>query len=125
MKLQSISAAQVGDKFISVGEGSSITGKKIKASKAKYGLVVKDSSKLELFKDIYLEQMEVALLSFQKKPEYGAAELILERLQLKNVKEDYWLEEGSSIILEGKNLEPNKQNIVRILYPQETQEAQQ
>ena len=119
VKLQSIRAAQVGDKFISVGEKSSISGKKIKVKKAKYALAVKDSSKLELFKDIHLEQIEIALLSFQKKPEYGSAELIVQDIIFKNVKEKYWLEKGSSIKLEGKELEPNKENMADILYPQE------
>ena len=116
VRLSSIQTVEIGDKAISVGEASRIIGDKIKIKAARYGLVSKDNSFLQI-RDAHLENLEVALLSFQKKPEYGPGNLRVSKVKFIGVKENYWLEENSWMTLEEELLAPNKTDIAKTLYP--------
>ncbi len=91
-----------GDKGISVGEQSDVTIADITVSDSAIGLAVKDLSDVSISK-AQLTSLDIGLMAFQKKAEYGPAVLQGYELQI-DAGQRYVLENGSSIALDEEEL---------------------
>lgn len=101
--LEDIIIKQAGDKGLSAGEKSSMTGKNIKIFASEIAVASKDNSKLTV-SDLWLDGNELCFTAFQKKPEFGPATLDITNAVLKNNTLDHLIENYSSLHLDGKKM---------------------
>ena len=90
-----------GDKAISVGENSWLTGEEVRISDATVGVASKDLSRVDL-EGLEISGAEIGLAVFQKKSEFGPASVDVARLQLEEVADPYWIEEASTATIDGE-----------------------
>lgn len=114
--LNNLTIDGAGDKGISVGEESDIQGRNIIVKKANLGLVSKDISKLKLEK-VMLSDCNIGLSVYQKKSEFGPAQMQIKALNQNRIDNLYLVEENSILNLEGKEIKGDKENLVKMLYP--------
>jgi hypothetical protein len=107
-----------GDKGISVGEASRMQAEFVTIVGANIGVAAKDLSYFEGM-TLTIRDANVGFALFQKKPEYGAASAGVWRTTLRNVRENYWLEEGSSLSWEGVPVIPNRTDLKAVLYAED------
>jgi hypothetical protein len=91
----------VSDKAVSIGEASSAIATGLLIENSGTGAAAKDGSTL-LLEDSRIDGAKVsALMAYIKKPEFGAAELKANRLQLNNNRTTAVAQTGSSIVVDG------------------------
>ena len=76
---------------------------------------IKDSSYLELLEST-VRDSEIGFTVFQKKQEFQSPKADIWRYTSKNVKQEYLLEEGSSLIFDGLKAKPNSIDLRDELY---------
>jgi len=101
VRLENIYIDQALDKAISVGEESYIRAKNVEIKRSKIALASKDSSKLEI-ENLKLEDCSIGFTVFQKKPEFGPAQIIGNSVSKENIDKPYLVQEGSKLIIDGK-----------------------
>ena len=99
--LNNYQAYNISDKAVSAGEKSKIKVENAKVFNAKFGFVSKDNSYLKI-KNSYLENTYSALAAYNKKPEFGGAEIYAVKTKFNKNKFNYLSENGSSIYLDQK-----------------------
>jgi hypothetical protein len=95
--------AGAGDKAISIGEGSDVEISDITISNSVIGLAVKDLSTVAIDR-ANLKSLDVGLMAFQKKAEYGPASMVANDVDIVATQQQYVLEKRSAITLEGAQL---------------------
>ena len=109
--IENVRIDHAGDKGISGGEASTLKLKNIVISNSNIGVASKDKSKL-IIDNIELINCNCGFAAYQKKMEFGPAELTVTNCELKNVKEVYLLDMESIIDFEGdKNIGAVKLNV--------------
>ena len=104
IKLKNISGENISDKFISAGESSSIYIEDVTVKNVNIGIASKDFSDLEI-KNLKMNNGNIGVTSYQKKKEYGPAQIKLKNSEIKNFKYIYLSEKGSSIKSDEKIIE--------------------
>lgn len=99
--ISGISVLNSGDKGVSAGEGSNLTVSNIKINGAKTAFASKDKSFL-LVEDATVENVEVGVSAFQKKPEYAPGKMELKNVTYANVERLGLIELNSVCIYKGK-----------------------
>ena len=84
----------IGDKGISIGEDSHLIGENISITRAHIGIASKDLSHAEI-KTLRIEQSEIGLSLYQKKSEFGPAQLSVTGIVLNNNATHFMVEEKS------------------------------
>ncbi|WP_297088490.1 CotH kinase family protein [uncultured Draconibacterium sp.] len=105
----------ISDKAISGGEHSFLNITECIIDKANIGVASKDMSELELDR-IEMSHIVYGLVAFVKKPEYGAAQITINNLRMKNNMIFHQIEEGSVLILNGEKIYGREKNIAEKLY---------
>ncbi|MFT6845699.1 MAG: hypothetical protein ACJAUV_001896 [Flavobacteriales bacterium] len=113
--ISNITIKNSGDKGISGGEASTLHISNVSIDGAAIGIASKDKSELYL-KNISISNAKYGLAAFQKKPEYGAANISAMQVTLNNVKNPFVLEKNSSIIWDGNINIGTKKLDVKQLY---------
>jgi len=113
--MKDIIISYIGDKGISAGENSNITGENITVNHCELGLVSKDLSILKVTK-ANLNQVAVPYTVFQKKGVFGPAVIELIDFSASEFKEQFLVETGSNAKVNGDSIVPNHQNVSDILY---------
>jgi hypothetical protein len=108
----------MGDKGVSLGEGSTGKGERISVIDSRIGMAAKDVSD-GVFEDVQITNCEFGLAVFQKKPEYGSASLQLTDLTLEHVKEKYLIEKGSRLIIDDEDRNHTHTSVKALLYADE------
>jgi hypothetical protein len=91
----------IGDKAISVGEGSRLTARNIRIQRVGTGAACKDASELT-FEDSFVEDAVTAGVSvYTKKPEYGPADATLSRVRMQRVATEVLVQTGSHATVDG------------------------
>lgn len=104
-----------GDKGVSAGEGSSLTLESVFVKNAKLGLVSKDLSNL-MINQAKLENINLGIALFQKKPEYGPGKLTIQSMNYSNVKTSAKIELGSHLSYLGKDISGWISNLANEFY---------
>ena len=115
INLNSVNISEAMDKGISAGESSFVNALKINISNSKLGLVSKDMSKI-VVNGVSIDSTEMAVVLFQKKPEFGSAEIIADNIVLQFCQDEYLVESGSKLTINGNLIEPNTFDLKKLLY---------
>ena len=117
VSIKSIYITNAGDKGISIGERSEVNGSKIQVSNSKIGIVSKDKS-LAAFDKVDLENNEIGFAVYQKKQEFGNANLNVNNFSSSQTDSLFILEENSRLVLDGSEMIFNSYNAIESLYKQ-------
>jgi hypothetical protein len=105
----------VGDKGISAGEMSKVSGEFISIANAEIGITSKDLSEVSL-DNVQIEETKVGFVAFQKKEEYGPGKIKIEGLTIKNLDVNQLVGPNSSIVLDGKSVTSERSEVKSLLY---------
>jgi len=99
--IKDINANGVQDKVVSIGEKSIVNISKVIASNSSIGIAVKDNSEAKVEK-FSVNNLDLPVVVFVKKNEYGPASLIVDNLISKNSEETYLVDNKSNLIINDK-----------------------
>ena len=105
----------VGDKALSAGEESTVTGGNIRINDAELGIVSKDLSTVSL-RDVSITNTRVAFAAYRKKPEFGQAVIEADQVEMENIEKKYLIEFGSRVTVNGRAIEATQDNVKDLLY---------
>ena len=106
---------EAGDKGISGGEDSYLTVENTHIARSNIGLASKDLSTV-IVSNSTVNDCNYGILLLQKKPEYGPARMILNNTPITNAKTKQLIEKGSEVLLEGKLVKGDRNNLTEIFY---------
>ena len=115
VKIMTSSIMSSKDKGISVGEDSNVEITDSKINDCRVGIAVKDNSS-SIIRNTIISNGEYGITAYQKKPEFGPANIILTSIKIDNVAEDYLIEEFSSITNDGSKKNGDSHDVYKILY---------
>ncbi len=104
-----------GDKGLSAGEDSDVRVVDVEVANSMIGLASKDASTL-IVAGARISGCRYGLAAYQKKPEFGPSRIEIVRLELTSVEQTSILEKGSTLKLEGEEIEGDRRNVVQMLY---------
>lgn len=104
-----------GDKGLSAGENSQMTVTNTTIRNAEIAIASKDRSKMEI-EDLTLINSRVAFAAYQKKPEFAPGEIIAKGVEISGGESAYLIEQGSTLIIDGKIIPPSRKDVKEILY---------
>lgn len=106
IRVEECRVENVGDKGLSAGEESTVSVSSLSVSDANIGVASKDFSVLTVG-EIDLENCGTGFAAYQKKPEYGSANIEVGEARTNAVRRLHLIERGSQLILEGKTIRGN------------------
>lgn len=115
LELHHITIKNAGDKGISVGEDSRMTGDNITIFDSEIGITGKDFSEVKL-SDVTMNDTNIGFAAFQKKPEFGPATIDITRLTINNITKPYLIESGSMLTVDGRRIVQNLEKVAEIIY---------
>ncbi len=89
----------IGDKGLSAGEDSRVTGEKLNMENVWLGVAAKDRSVVEIFR-IQHQLGTYGLAAYQKKSEFGGGKIVTARLVQAGIETPFLIEKGSELILD-------------------------
>ena len=116
--LENILVENPSDKGVSAGESSTISGNNITIKSGEIGIVSKDLS-LITFDEVTITDTRLGFSAFQKKPEYGAASIIINNIQQLNNEVAHLIELNSSLTLNGKKMPTVSNDVIDQMYGNE------
>tara|TARA_R110002073_G_scaffold46490_2_gene126831 strand:- start:257 stop:1216 length:960 start_codon:yes stop_codon:yes gene_type:complete len=105
----------IGDKAISAGEGSVVDVKYVVIRRSQIGFASKDLSALQIANSKIVD-CPVGITAFQKKPEFGGGRITAQATTIVGSKEEFLIEKGSSMSLDGEPLPATRLAVETILY---------
>ena len=115
IQIDQVRILAAGDKGLSAGEKSHMTVRQTEITDSEIAVASKDLSEIELWKS-KIQDSKLGLVAYQKKPEFGPADIVAHDLTLDDIERPFLLEKGSKIVAEGHNARPTMENIENILY---------
>lgn len=112
--LEDIQIRGAGDKGISAGEISTLTGKNIRISRAVVGAASKDVSVMTLT-DIRISDSRIGLTAYRKKPEFGGGVIKADNVDMTSVEYPVLVEAGSSIVIDNMPELTSPSSVLKIL----------
>ncbi|MDA3837368.1 MAG: CotH kinase family protein [Candidatus Delongbacteria bacterium] len=106
------------DKAISAGERSSLEFENLKILDSEIGVTSKDKSVVKI-DGIFIKNTKLGYTSFQKKSEYGSAEINVVKSIMEKVRKEFLIEKGSVLKLNGKKIDGTLEKVSDILYGNE------
>lgn len=116
--LEGVTIDGAGDKGISAGEITTLKGKEIKITKSHIAIACKDMSNV-ILDGVRISSSDIGFAVFQKKSEFGPAEMEITRAVLFETPEEAMVEEGSQLILNGTVIEARHRNLRSTFYEEE------
>ena len=105
----------IGDKGMSSGERSKITASKVVISNSEIAVCSKDNSLIKI-SNATLNSNKIAFTAFQKKPEFGPAEIIGSNIEINNNLNSFLIESSSIFTLDKVRIESNNEKVKDLLY---------
>ena len=115
-KISNISFKEIGDKGVAAGEKSDLTAKYLVFNEVNIAIAGKDQSALTL-NDIAISNTKIGIAAFQKKPEYGPANIQITELSFVGTDTPYLIEIGSVLTVDGKSIDAEIEDVKGLLYP--------
>ena len=115
VSINNVQLFNLGDKGISIGERSKARINNISIQSAIMGLASKDGSQL-LGDNIEIKNSKIGLAGYIKKSEYGPSIISLENINIENTNDPFLVENNSKIIINGKRLESNIEQVYDSIY---------
>lgn len=104
------------DKGISIGEGSVSTMESISVEGSYLGVAGKDQSEVEM-NNVHISGTEYAFAVYQKKSEFGPASIRASNVDLVDNGEDFMIEEGNTLEIDGDIVLDKTRKVFAKLYP--------
>ena len=104
-----------GDKGISVGENCQVRIANCVVNESKIGIAGKDMSIVSI-ENCKFDNCSIGLAAYQKKPEFGGANIYANGLTVLNSDTPYIVEKGSRLVIDNKLIPAVRQRLVRLLY---------
>ena len=105
----------IGDKAISAGENSTVTGTQVLIEGAAAGIVSKDGSHVSI-EDASISGVKIAsMMAYIKKQEYGSATIIANNIKIGETPDSVIVEKGNQIFIDGIEV-PGRELDVKQLY---------
>lgn len=105
----------VGDKGLSAGEHSQMTGTNISIKHAELAVTSKDLSEISLT-SIQIDSCKVGYTAFQKKAEFGTGIISVSNGEINDTERPFLIEEGSQLWYNESEIAPERANVKDILY---------
>ena len=103
VRIRDVAIHGAGDKGLSFGEESRIEAERVLIRGARLGIASKDRSTARLM-DVEITQSGTGVAVYQKKPQFGPAQLTLHGLRMRAVEEPWIVEERSVLLLDGERV---------------------
>ncbi|HKJ79926.1 MAG TPA: right-handed parallel beta-helix repeat-containing protein, partial [Prolixibacteraceae bacterium] len=115
VKVKNCTFAEVADKGVSGGENSTIIISGITINGANIGVASKDLSTVNI-EDSEFRNVTYGLVAFQKKPEYGPAEIISQNVNIKKNLFIHIIEEESTLTFNNRKIFGQERNLANRFY---------
>jgi hypothetical protein len=115
IEIQDIFIKGSGDKGLSVGEKSRVTGQHIEITRAMIAVASKDSSHLSL-QNLRISESDVGLAAYRKKSEFGPSSMKVDGLEMTQVNTPYLVEVRSRVVVDNEAIEARHENVYGALY---------
>ena len=115
VNISSIYISNAGDKGISIGEKSNIDVDKSEINHCKIGIAVKDGSSA-VISNTGINNCEYGLAVYQKKPDFGPANVFANSVNIKDSYLDYIVEDNSTLLMDTFEISEKDKNIYSKLY---------
>lgn len=115
LAINNVQIKNARDKGISAGENSYLQIKDVLVQDSEIAITSKDKSRIYI-RDSKIHNSKIGYTVFQKKPEFGAAEIIAKNVQITNATFEYLLEENSVLTINRKKIDHNRKNVGDLLY---------
>jgi uncharacterized protein YjbI with pentapeptide repeats len=115
IKISNCTIKKAEDKGVSGGEASHLQVYNTKISSANIAIASKDLTLVEA-KNIKIKDCPYGLVAFQKKPEYGEAKIIAEKIYFTDVVQKIMIEQGSHLLLDKKNIKGKYKKVAKKFY---------
>ena len=106
---------QAGDKALSAGEFSRVTGSGLEVTTSNIGVASKDQSIVKLT-EVHIANSQIGLALYQKKPEFGPGSLEINNVSIEQTPMRTLIEEGSLLLMDGERIEGDKKQVANQLY---------
>jgi hypothetical protein len=104
-----------GDKGVSAGEVTLLTGRDVHLENAAIGIASKDRSTIRL-SNVQITGGQIGVTAYRKKSEYGAAAIQIYGLALRGQELPFVVERLSSVTIDGRTIPADRENVSDILY---------
>ena len=104
-----------GDKGLSAGEDSQVTVSGLLVNRSNVGIAGKDFSLVEI-QDSTILNCNYGFAIYQKKPEYGPSSIVAHGMTLSGNMNDYIVEDGSTLIVDGMLIPESQSGVCEKLY---------
>ncbi len=115
VELHNINLSRIGDKGVSGGENTSASIENINIKDSFIGISSKDKSIVKT-ENLEILNTKIPFTSYQKKPEYGPATIVVKNFKGKVEKNDYRIESNSLLVINGDSLKGKETNVYDKLY---------
>jgi hypothetical protein len=105
----------IKDKAMSAGEESKLKASKCMIQNSSMGIISKDLSVVESFENKLLG-CDISYCAFQKKGEFGPAEILSINDEITNCSVDYLIEYNSNLTFNGEKIKVFQNNVIDYLY---------
>ncbi|MBF0382431.1 MAG: CotH kinase family protein [Magnetococcales bacterium] len=105
---------EVGDKGVSAGEATNVYLDGIDVQEAKVAMASKDLSRVEVI-NMSISNAAISFAVYQKKSEFGPGRMNVGVNSLDSVLNNYWLEVGSELTINGIIIKANKEGVLELL----------
>lgn len=106
---------RAGDKGLSAGEGADLVIRDVEVVGGSIGVASKDRSTV-LAENLRVTDVKIGFALYEKKSEFGAASMDLRGARLENAGTPYLLEQGSQLVMDGRDVTPNATGVYDRLY---------
>ncbi len=115
LEIYNLTMTKVSDKGISAGEKSNIIADIVDINNSEIAICCKDKSTI-LISNCNINFNTIGITAFQKKPEFGPANIIATNTQINNTTNPFLIETGSKLLLDGNEIKSNNEKVKDLLY---------
>jgi len=112
--IRNVIITNAGDKGLSAGENSKMTINGVEISDSAIAVAGKDLSIVNA-KNLKISRTKLGFTAFQKKPEFGPSEIIVNGISMSDIETKYLIESSSSLFVDNKKIETT-QNVKDRMY---------
>lgn len=102
IELFGVEFSDIADKAISVGEASQLVARDVRIERVGTGAASKDQSELVLEDSFISDALTAGVTVYTKKPEYGPASAVVNRVEMRNVESRVLVQVGSRATIDGE-----------------------
>jgi hypothetical protein len=115
VQIKTLYMSHIGDKGLSAGEDSRVTGQNLNMTDVWLGIAAKDRSVVEIFR-VNHRGGSYGLTAYQKKFEFGGGKIVTADLRQEGVENSFLIERGSEIINNDQPMKGEELGVFKKLY---------